>query len=156
MKNVRSFTVTSGNWTDGNNYTGYTLTGEVDRIHFPEKLLLAYGIKAGDTVKTPFECMAGEKLIQPRWRNPETGEYEKNKDGSWRLQFNEDGTPTMVPRIQATAYFPDKLAKAKVFAQSSDALFDAMVKSEVGKLAEDAGLDLKDIGIIVDASVVEE
>ena len=144
----KGFTIVSGDWVKGsNNFTGYSKKGEVDRLFIPLKAMESAGFVAGDKVKFPFECMAIEKEFQPALRDA-SGERVPDGKGGFKLASNEDGTPKLVKRVQATAVFKSMAEKSRIWAESKEELFDAMVKKEVAKIAKAEGLTLADLGIV--------
>ena len=146
--NAKGFTIVSGDWVkDSGNFTAYTVSGEVDRIHIPSKTMQSAGFNVGDKVKFPFEVMAMEKEIQPSVKDA-NGVIVKDANGNYKLQTNADGSPLLVKTVRATAVFKSMAEKARVFAGSSESLFNAMVKKEVAKIAETEGLSLADLGIV--------
>ena len=152
MEKAKGFTISSGNWTSNNNFTGYTLTGEVRNVFIPEKLMNASGFETGKDIKFPIEVMAVEREVQPAERDS-AGKPVLNKDGSFKLAVKEDGNLLLITRTQATAVFKSLTEKAKVFAQSDSRLFDAMVKKTVDEIASSEGLTLADVTALEDATV---
>lgn len=120
-------TIASGNLSkSGNNFTGYTLTGET--VHIPMRQLEAAGIKKGDKIEFPIYCVTVTKEFNKLDHN------KKDAEGNSLPVLKADGTPDTFTRVQSGSLFLTK--EAGIAAINSDEIIAderriALIESKV-------------------------
>lgn len=121
---LKNISITSGNFTENGNFTGYNLLGE--RVHLYKRQMEQLGWTKNEDVKFPFFAVATEK------------EYQ-------RVDENGEATDETFTRLTATSVFKDettlinahvgnasteaKIAKAVATAMKAIALTDEQVEA---------------------------
>lgn len=133
---MKNYVITSGNFTDNGNFSGYNALGE--RLHIHKRQMESLKWSKNEDVKFPFFAIGGVKQI---------GQFDENNEP----KLNSDGSPVLVDRLTATSVFA---TKAELVAAHVDvATLEVEIKGAIAITAKSAGLNEKSIELLLAASI---
>jgi len=133
---MNNYIITSGDFTNAGNFTGYTSKGI--RIHFHKRQMDSLSFSKEKAPSYPFFCIAEEKTYNAR-----------KDDGGQPIPF-EDGTTTM-KRLTALSAFKDK--SLLINAHAEESLLDREIEHEINKQASTRGLTSDSVAQLANASI---
>jgi len=136
FKTMNNYIITSGDFTNAGNFSGYNAKSV--RIHFHKRQMDSLGFSKENPPTYPFYCIA------------ETKTFDARKDDKGNPIPYSDGKFTMT-RLSALSAFKDK--SLLISAHAEESLLDKEIEHEINKIATTRGLTSDSVAQLANASI---
>jgi hypothetical protein len=133
---MQKFVITSGNFTENGNFSGYDMINT--RLHIHKRQMEAAGWNKIEDVKFPFFAVGAVKQI---------GQLDENGEA----KLNADGSPVLIDRLTATSVFATE--EAIVAAHVANQSLDIKISAALHAVAKSSGLSEKAVAALSAASI---